>query len=143
MGYTGLEAAAEWMALADSDRQTAEELKARRPHIACYHSQQAAEKAVKALYVAHQVPFPFTHSIAELIDGLAETHPSLRTRRSAGVTLTLYEVHTRYVNLQTGINPLKEFRAEDAENAVQLATDIVNECQQIYGAMVHESQTES
>ena len=136
MNHLGLEAAADWLALAESDRQTAESLQNTKPHIACYLSQQAAEKAVKALYVAHNVPFAFTHSIAELIDGLADQYPPLSAHRSAGVILTLYEVNTRYINLQTGINPLKEFRPEDARHAVGLATGICEACQQIYGQLV-------
>lgn len=136
MSYVGIEAAAEWLGLAESDLETAVSLRDTKPHIACYLSQQAAEKAVKALYVAHSVSFAFTHSIAELIDDLIDLHPSLASYRGAGVILTLYEVNTRYINLQTGINPLKMFRAEDAANAVQLATGIITECQQIYGTLV-------
>ncbi len=139
MSHLGLQAAADWLALAESDRQTAALLQDTKPHIACYLSQQAAEKAVKALYVAHSVPFAFTHSIAELIDGLADEYPELVRHRSAGVILTLYEVNTRYINLQTGINPLKEFRAEDASHAVQLTTEIYEECQHIYGQLVQRS----
>ena len=33
----------------------------------CFHSQQAAEKAIKALFLSRGVPFPFIHDISELI----------------------------------------------------------------------------
>lgn len=139
MNHLGLEAAADWLALAESDRQTAALLQDTKPHVACDLSQQAAEKAVKGLYVAHNVPFAFTHSIAELIDGLADEYPELTRYRSAGVILTLHEANTRYINLQSGINPLKEFRPEDAGHAVQLTSEICEECHNIYGRLVQRS----
>lgn len=54
----------------------------------------------------------------------------------------MYEVHTRYIDLQTGINPLKEFRPEDARQAVQMATAICEERQRIYGALAQRSERE-
>ncbi|MEO7913151.1 MAG: HEPN domain-containing protein, partial [Roseiflexaceae bacterium] len=38
------------------------------PEILAFHAQQAAEKALKALLVHHQVEFPRTHVIALLIN---------------------------------------------------------------------------
>jgi HEPN domain-containing protein len=34
----------------------------------CFHAQQAAEKALKAVLIAHAVPFPKTHNIRTLLD---------------------------------------------------------------------------
>lgn len=34
----------------------------------CFHAQQAAEKAIKAVLVSRQFPFPRTHSIERLLD---------------------------------------------------------------------------
>ncbi len=39
----------------------------------CFEAQQAAEKALKALLIAHNVPFPRTHAI-ELLLSLVQTH---------------------------------------------------------------------
>jgi HEPN domain-containing protein len=38
----------------------------------CYNAQQAAEKAVKAVFVKLRRPFPYTHNLAHLLDRLAE-----------------------------------------------------------------------
>ena len=37
----------------------------------CFHAQQAAEKAIKAVYRARRCGFRYTHDISELLDGLA------------------------------------------------------------------------
>lgn len=36
----------------------------------CFHAQQAAEKAIKAVYIYHGARFRYTHDIAELLTGL-------------------------------------------------------------------------
>ena len=38
------------------------------PEDACFHAQQCAEKALKALLLHHQVHYPRTHSIEVLLD---------------------------------------------------------------------------
>ena len=38
----------------------------------CFHAQQAAEKSLKAVLIALEIPFPKTHSIRILLDLLAE-----------------------------------------------------------------------
>jgi HEPN domain-containing protein len=53
------------------------------PHLSCYHSQQAAEKALKAVLVYVQIAFPFTHDLNALRDltpstwTLRQQHPRL------------------------------------------------------------------
>jgi HEPN domain-containing protein len=36
--------------------------------IICFHSQQSAEKYVKAFLIFHRVDFPYTHNITTLLD---------------------------------------------------------------------------
>jgi HEPN domain-containing protein len=40
---------------------------------ACYHTQQCAEEALKALVVLHQIDFPRTHVLEVLLDLLKQT----------------------------------------------------------------------
>ncbi len=42
------------------------------PEQICFHAQQAAEKAFKAVLLHCRVDFPFTHDLSELLDTLAE-----------------------------------------------------------------------
>ncbi|MDA8199249.1 MAG: HEPN domain-containing protein [Thermaerobacter sp.] len=62
------------------------------PHPACSHAEQAAEKALKALYVARSVYFPFVHALGHVMDGLLDAYPGLEELRVAATTLTLHEV---------------------------------------------------
>lgn len=39
----------------------------------CFDAQQAAEKALKALLVAHKVEFPYVHDLAHLVSLVEET----------------------------------------------------------------------
>ncbi len=136
MKYLGTGAAADWLALAHSDLEAAALLADGQPHQAYDHAEQAAEKALKALYVARSVYFPFVHALGQLIDGLVEAYPGLEALRVAATTLTLYEVHTHYIQLGTGLNPLKEFKPAHAGQALDDARRIVASCEEIYGALV-------
>ena len=62
----------------------------------CYSAQQAAEKAIQAVFVKRNQPFPFTHNLDRLLSllqrsGVSIPDPVLR----AGV-LTPYAVVVRY-----------------------------------------------
>lgn len=61
----------------------------------CFHAQQAAEKAIKALLISRNIPFPRTHSIGTLVDLASETASVPKQVEEASV-LTDYAVMTRY-----------------------------------------------
>lgn len=46
----------------------------------CFEAQQAAEKSIKAVFIAHDIRFPFSHDIGKLLDLLA----------NGGVTIPKY-----------------------------------------------------
>ena len=57
-------------------------------YVACYHAQQAVEKAVKAALMVDRIPYPFTHDLERLlplvpiawdIDGIVEDPKELST----------------------------------------------------------------
>lgn len=79
-----------------------------------FHCQQAAEKFIKALLVVHQVEFPKTHDIEELLDLAATIDAALAAALREASALTQHAVATRYP--QTPV-----FTAEDAKNALALA----------------------
>ncbi|MDA8145199.1 MAG: HEPN domain-containing protein [Thermaerobacter sp.] len=143
MKFSGIEAAAEWLAIANDDFELAEECIGKKPRIACYLSQQTAEKAIKALYVANNLTFEFIHAIGTLLDGLKGTYPELSEVRSHASTLTAYEATTRYIDFETGANPLKEYTREDAETAVKMAENILRLCENIYGGLVRKGPMEN
>lgn len=61
-----------------------------------FHSQQAAEKFVKALLVRHQVEFPKTHDIPLLRGLLARIDAGLATQLAFADWLTPFGVDIRY-----------------------------------------------
>lgn len=65
-----------WLAHAKSDLRITELCRVDRqvlPNQTAFHAQQAAEKAIKAVLVKHQIRFPRTHDLAALI-ALIERH---------------------------------------------------------------------
>ena len=61
--------AATWLKFADDDLAAARRLigdLSLPPRLACFHAQQAAEKAVKAALAAAGTPFPRTHDLLAL-----------------------------------------------------------------------------
>ena len=113
--------AAEWLKDAESDlaiagvRKTA---KIRHAHL-CFHAQQAAEKSLKALFVALSVKHPRTHDLAFIIDALPEeiTMPPFLLNLPI---LTKYAVQYRY----PGQNLL--ITTKDLRQAIELAEQTVN-----------------
>lgn len=67
-----------WLVFAGDDLATAE-LLIRQPQLpareAGFNAQQAAEKALKAIYIFLQIQYPFTHNLDELRNGLPDGWP--------------------------------------------------------------------
>ena len=61
-----------------------------------FHCQQAAEKALKALLVWHQVEFPKTHDIQRLLDLLADVDSGVVGLVADAAGLTPFGVDYRY-----------------------------------------------
>jgi HEPN domain-containing protein len=114
------EAALTWIAYARSDlalarspAPPAEVL----PEALCYHAQQAVEKAIKAVLVAHDIDFPKSHDIAALrglLPPILRLDPSLRE----AATLTDYAVAARYPGEREPLDPGDVVRASELAAAV-------------------------
>lgn len=64
-----IEEASRWVELAEEDLRGADAMaseEAFSPRHVCWYSQQAAEKALKAVLVFEQVSFPFSHDLEQL-----------------------------------------------------------------------------
>ena len=110
----------EWLNRAHSDLTMA---KAQGPEIyredLCFHAQQAAEKAIKAVLLHRGIRFPYVHDIRELITLLKRKAVSVPVRVWKARELTNYAVETRYPGLSEPVSD-KEYRA-----AVALAETVV------------------
>jgi HEPN domain-containing protein len=69
----------QWLDLAESDLGLSKHLLDEGIYLedACFHCQQAAEKYLKAFLVRHQIEFPKTHNLGELLERCAKADPGL------------------------------------------------------------------
>jgi HEPN domain-containing protein len=84
----------------------------------CFHSQQAAEKYLKAFLTRHQVEFPRTHDINELLDLIASTDSKLSESLRDVIVLTNYGVDVRYPG------DFPSVTSSDARQSIQLAEKV-------------------
>jgi HEPN domain-containing protein len=94
-----LEEAWEWLGFAREDLETAEVLLAADPprlRQALFHSQQGAEKSLKACLVVHEVTYPLTHSLTLLMDLCTDLDAALHDSILPCVWLTQFAVRFRY-----------------------------------------------
>ena len=113
-----------WLDFAVSDFETARFLydhqHPKQLEIICYHCQQAAEKAIKALFVRYDLPggIPRKHDLSFLLNQLqSKTDISSDLRRRADI-LSVYGVISRYPN-EISVDE------EHAKDAVQCAEVIL------------------
>lgn len=94
-----LDEVAEWLAKAKRDLMAAEILIDHEPPVldaACFHCQQAAEKALKAFWVWRSVQFDKVHDLAYLVDLCVSQDPRFGSLREQAESLTPYAVTFRY-----------------------------------------------
>lgn len=86
----------------------------------CFHAQQCAEKALKAVLVAHSVAFPKTHSLAVLLDLLKAAGVTILQEVDEAFSLTQYAVMTRYPGAWEQVS------TEEAQAALNTATEVLD-----------------
>ncbi len=86
---------------------------------ALFSAQQAAEKAVKALLLWHDVPFPPTHDLRVLLEPASMSAPDLAQAASRATSLTQYAVRVRYPV------QLVDVTEADARSELSLAREVV------------------
>ena len=118
-----------WLSTGEDDLDTAIVLKKNNkfPH-ACFHAQQAGEKALKAVWY-HADADPWGHSIRKLIEDLESVDLSLYERLKnllrAGTILDRFYIPTRYPNGLPELTPKEAYLDEDAEQCIQKAREIL------------------
>ncbi|MGM0758482.1 MAG: HEPN domain-containing protein [Thermodesulfobacteriota bacterium] len=129
--------ACRWFVTAKSDLETARLLSSheRFPH-ACFHAQQAAEKAVKAVWYALGAD-PWGHSIRKLIEELQDVDLKafdfLKTSISPGMKLDRMYIPTRYPNGLPDITPDLAYDLEDAQSAMSASEALIRRVQEFLG----------
>jgi len=106
-----------WLEKARRDLTIAKkELDSKEPFtdIVCFHSQQAAEKYLKAYLLWEVIEFPRTHTLEDLVLLAGQKYPAFSGLKDSVAALTPYAVEARYPEFE-------EPRLEDARGAVKIA----------------------
>lgn len=137
---TPKEEALRWLEEAEYDNQAARDTAtAGRNNWACFISQQAAEKAVKAIYVARGETAERVHSIGALIKGDPGRQVSgvsqLTNLLDAALELDRHYMPTRYPNGVPYGKPYEFYPQSKADECVKLSERIVGACRSIFETM--------
>ncbi|HUO85177.1 MAG TPA: HEPN domain-containing protein [Thermoanaerobaculia bacterium] len=116
---------ARWLAAADEDLALARHAAAGGFHAgACFHAQQAAEKALKAIHFARGARAVLGHSVRKLIDAL-ETG-ELEDLKDAARELDLLYIPSRYPNGLDAGTPADAFGEAQSSRAIAHAQAILS-----------------
>lgn len=91
----------------------------------CFLSQQAGEKALKALRYLRGDRRVLGHSLVALVDSLAD-EIDVRRLRPLAADLDLHYVPARYPNGLPDLAPFQAYTREQAERALAEALELVN-----------------
>jgi HEPN domain-containing protein len=100
---------------------------------ACFHCQQSAEMALKALHYLAGARLVVGHSLVELLAPLLDRYPSLAALRRAAARLDQFYIPTRYPNGLPGGVPAEVFGPEQAEDALTQAADFIERARDVIG----------
>ena len=108
------------------DLKTAQDNVQTHPYAACFFSQQAAEKALKALAIGEAGTYPRAHDLM----GTLKSLPGLQNLiRWQDVTLLdSFDIATRYPDAWPGGIPAERFTPEQAREAYDRAAETVDTC---------------
>ena len=94
----------EWLNFAKSDLAHAQAID---PDVwlenLCFSAQQAAEKAIKAVFIARRESFPFVHDLEELLQSLEKRGLKIPKYVWESVELSQYAVGTRYPKMDSQV----------------------------------------
>jgi HEPN domain-containing protein len=117
--------AQDWLAQAERDMAQADDSRqARRYEWACFAAQQAAEKATKALHLAHAQEAR-GHVVAKLLRELPPSATAPEELIDKAHVLDGYYVPTRYPNGHPAGAPFEHYGALQAKEAIEYAGEIL------------------
>ena len=90
----------------------------------CFQAQQAAEKAIKAVFIARKTPFPYVHDLARLLTLLEEAGETVPEEVRSAARLSRFAVEPRYPGFG---RPISE---EEYQALVGVAREVVRWAEQ-------------
>jgi HEPN domain-containing protein len=126
-----MERSADWLEQARSDLEHARhDLEAEFYEWACFSSQQAAEKAVKAV-VQHQGGEAWGHSVADLLEELAGWHEVSADLLDGALELDKSYIPTRYPDAHPSGVPRERYTQSEAQRHINHAERILTFCEDL------------
>jgi HEPN domain-containing protein len=115
----------DWLRQAEKDlRHAYSSIKIEDYEWSCFAAQQAAEKALKALY-QHLGGESFSHSLLRMLREMPKEARADRALQKKGADLDKFYIPARYPNGFDWGAPMDYFTREDAEKAVADAGEII------------------
>ena len=113
----------EWLQKAERDLLSAQILLGHRPPVldtACFHCQQAVEKALKAYLIWRGVSFERVHSLTYLLDLCQVQEPQFAALMDKAETLAPYAIEIRYPGAAIDVSQ------EEAQEALAITEAVWN-----------------
>lgn len=124
-----MERSADWMDQALGDLEHAEsDLERGFYDWACFSSQQAAEKALKAVFQSMGAE-AWGHSVADLVEELSKRCSVPEEVKEMALELDKVYISSRYPNALPSGSPRRRFTKGEAERMVGYAKEIINFCE--------------
>ena len=98
----------------------------KRYNLACFVSQQAGEKALKAYLYHHGAEDVWGHSLADLCEDAKVLNRMFDVIKSLAVLLDKYHDLTRYPHMLPGGIPSEAYDEVDAERAIHIAQEVIS-----------------
>ena len=94
---------------------------------ACFHAQQASEKALKGLLYAKGYRSIITHSTRELYKQVKKQIPEFKNHERASINLDKHYIPPRYPDAFPSGSPYEYYTIEDADQCISYAELILTE----------------
>ena len=85
----------------------------------CFFAQQAAEKAIKAVFLSKKLNFPYIHDISQLLELLGRSGEIIPPEIQNASSLSLYAVETRYPGFYVSVS------TDQYKEAILLAEGVI------------------
>lgn len=120
-----------WMEQALADLEAAEDsIKTKHYEWACFQSEQAAEKGLKAFLYSRGRTSIISHSLVDLVRAAEPLDSSFSPLLAEAKHLDAFYISTRYPNgLMSADPPARYFDQKDAQACLQSARSILTACQ--------------
>ncbi len=123
-----LEEGLRWFDQAMADLKTAQDcLEDGNYYASAFFSQQAAEKALKALLYSKGYRALITYSVTELLEEASKHHGSFKQMIEKGIELDRHYIGSRYPNFYPRGPAYKYYSHEIASRCINYAESILNE----------------